>query len=105
MYTIYTLILDKKNPDIKIPRHFVQVKFCSRNTCLCSRHQNIALKIKAMQDVAGTKNPDNFIRNNGDDMIQEKLRQLEQSDVKFAESNRGEENGINQMEISSNQYD
>lgn len=69
------------------------VNFCHWNTCLCSRHQNLALKIKAIQDVAGTKNPDNFIGNNSDDDIQENLRKLDKTNVTFNEWKRVEEKG------------
>ena len=91
-----------ENPDTKIsrstfsylrPKHVLLVNFCSRNTCLCSRHQNIALKIKAIQIVAGTKNPDKFILTNTDEDIQDKLRQLDESHVTFTEWKRVDESG------------
>lgn len=75
------------------PKHVLLVNFCSRNTCLCSRHQNIALKIKAIQNVAGTKNPDNFIRKNTDEDIQENLGQINDSHVTFTEWKRVDESG------------
>jgi hypothetical protein len=60
---------------------------------LCSQHQNIALKIKAIQDIAGTKNPDNFIQNNTDGVIQEKLGQIQKSHVTYTEWKRVDESG------------
>lgn len=61
-----------ENPDVKIsrttfcrlrPKHVLTAKFCSRATCLCSRHQNTALGLKALQNyrVAVNINPDSFI--------------------------------------------
>lgn len=51
------------------------------------------MKIKAIQDVAGTKNPDNFIHKNTDADIQEKLRQIHGPHVTFTEWKRVEESG------------
>ena len=61
-----------ENPDIKIsratfcrlrPTHVLTANFCSRTTCLCSRHQNTALKLKALKNggSAVNINPDKFI--------------------------------------------
>lgn len=62
-----------ERPDIKIsktcffklrPPPVMLAHFASRRTCLCTRHQNLALKIKSLQN-AGlkcSKNPDVLIR-------------------------------------------
>jgi len=49
--------------------------------------------MKAIQDEAGTKNPDNFIQNNTDADKQEKLRQIHGSHVTFTEWKRVDESG------------
>ena len=91
-----------ENPDSKIsrsafskmrPKHVLLVNFCNRNTCLCSRHQNIALKLKAIQEIAGTKNPDDFIAHNTDNEIYEKLQKIDKSNVTYTEWKRQDENG------------
>jgi hypothetical protein len=48
--------------------------FASRRTCLCSRHQNIALKLKAMRALGlnVSKRPDTFIKEHD---TNEKLRE------------------------------
>ena len=74
------------------PKYILLVNFCNRNTCLCSRHQNIALKIKAIQEVTGTKNPDDFIAKNTDDEVQEKLQNIDKSNVTFIEWKREGDN-------------
>ncbi|KAL3885488.1 hypothetical protein ACJMK2_025541 [Sinanodonta woodiana] len=62
-----------ENPDIKVsrarfyqsrPKYLLLAKFASRRTCLCARHQNMALKLKAMRSLGLNlpKNPDAFIK-------------------------------------------
>ena len=62
-----------ENPEKKISqssfysmrsKYLLCASFASRSTCLCSRHQNVALKIKALRSVGMqcSKNPDIFIR-------------------------------------------
>lgn len=89
-----------ENPGLKIsrsrfsfmrPKHVLPVNLCSRNTCLCSRHQNISLKLKAVQEVFRTKNPDEFIRKYSENTIQEQLR--DKDEVTFTEWKKQEENG------------
>lgn len=63
-----------KNPEIKIsralfcrfrPKHILLANFGSRKTCLCSRHQNIALKLRSLHNQGAqlSKNPDVMIKN------------------------------------------
>ena len=44
------------------PEHLVPVKFTSRDICLCTRHQNVALKLKSLHNskVVSTCNPDSL---------------------------------------------
>jgi hypothetical protein len=62
-----------ENPDIRVsratlynarPKYLLLANFASRRTCLCSRHQNIALKLKAMRALGlnVSKSPDTFIK-------------------------------------------
>ncbi|CAC5387896.1 unnamed protein product [Mytilus coruscus] len=55
------------------PNYFLLANFASRKTCLCSRHQNMALKLKAMRSLGlnFSKSPDSFIK---DQDTNEKLR-------------------------------
>ena len=69
-----------EEPDIRIslasfcrlrPLHIMPVNFTSRNTCLCRRHQNMALKLKAVKyaGVQVSTNPDTFVRLDTPDAI------------------------------------
>ncbi|KAL3862593.1 hypothetical protein ACJMK2_008550 [Sinanodonta woodiana] len=62
-----------ENPDIKVsrarfyqsrPKYLLLANFASRRTCLCARHQNMALKLKAMRSLGLNlpKSPDAFIK-------------------------------------------
>ncbi|KAL3854798.1 hypothetical protein ACJMK2_014047 [Sinanodonta woodiana] len=62
-----------ENPDIKVsrarfyqsrPKYLLLANFVSRRTRLCARHQNIALKLKAMRSLGLNlpKSPDTFIK-------------------------------------------
>ena len=46
------------------PEHLVPIRFASRDTCLCTGYQNVALKLKSLHNskVVSTCNPDLFIR-------------------------------------------
>ena len=61
-----------EEPDIRIslasfcrlrPLHIMLVNFTSRNTCLCRKHQNMALKLKAVKSagVQVSTDPDTFV--------------------------------------------
>ena len=52
-----------------------------------------SLKINAVQEVTGTKNPDDFIAKNTNDEVQEKLQNIDKSNVTFIEWKREEDNG------------
>ena len=53
------------------PLHIMRVNFTSRNTCLCRKHQNMALKLKAVKSagVQVSTNPDTFVRLDTPDAI------------------------------------
>ena len=69
-----------EEPDIRIslasfcrlhPLHIMPVNLTSRNTCLCRKHQNMALKLKAVKSagVQVSTNPDTFVRLDTPDAI------------------------------------
>ncbi|XP_063953700.1 uncharacterized protein LOC135153666 [Lytechinus pictus] len=62
--------------------HIKLVQFASRNSCLCKRHQNVALQLKALKalNCVNTTNPDQFIRDNDDSAVDAALNSL-QADV------------------------
>ena len=64
---------------------YLLVNFTSRNVCLCSRHQNLALKLKALKSiqVTGLTNPDSFIKVHGDEQISALLRKIQDRTVKY----------------------
>lgn len=94
-----------ENPDIKIslttfcslrPKHVLTANFCSRATCLCSRHQNTALKLKAPKNcgAAVNINPDSFIELYPDqEKIDELLEGIDKSDITFSEWKKVQDNG------------
>ncbi|XP_063966655.1 uncharacterized protein LOC135156857 [Lytechinus pictus] len=51
------------------PPHLILASFATRKTCLCSRHQNLLLKLKCLRrnGIKCTLNPDNFISQNQSD--------------------------------------
>jgi len=62
-----------ENPNIKVsksvfykmkPAHILYANFSSRKTCLCTKHQNVALKIRCLRGfgIQAPKNPDIFIK-------------------------------------------
>ena len=78
----------RSNPHIKL------VHFTARNTCLCQKHQNFALKLKALKGlgVVPDDNPDEFVKvndGNGVERLMETLRDKPMSDeINFEEWNR-----------------
>ena len=69
-----------EEPDIRIslasfcrlcPLHIMPVNFTCRNTCLCRKHQNMALKLKAVKSagVQVSTNPDTFVRLDTPDVL------------------------------------
>lgn len=61
-----------ENPTVKIsrslfcqlpPKHILTTSFTSRNTCLCQRHQNMALKLRSLKamSINASTSPDVFV--------------------------------------------
>ena len=67
------------------PACLLLVNFASRNVCLCSRHQNLALKLKALKSiqVTGLTNPDSFIKAHDAEQISTLLRKIQGKTVKY----------------------
>ncbi|CAC5394556.1 unnamed protein product [Mytilus coruscus] len=53
------------------PAHYALASFGNRRTCLCQRHQNMALKVRTLKalTVTTTSNPDQLIRQMTDDEV------------------------------------
>ena len=75
--------------------HIKPVQFSSRNLCLCPRHQNMALKLKAMKSLGlpVVENPDEFIRRHTDDEVDDLLSSLQPDVIQFEEWARVESDG------------
>ena len=84
-----------ENPSKKVSRtsfynmrskYLLCANFASRRTCLCSRHQNIALKIKAMRSIGMqcSKSPDVFVREQDtDEKLQKTLQDSIPDEMKY----------------------
>ena len=100
---LYSLHLKFKseNPGIRIslttfssmcPRYMKLVHFSSRKTCLCQKHQNIALKVKGLKSVGAitTDSPDVMIQQSTDESIIQKIKDCEANTIKYSEWKRKE---------------
>ena len=99
-----------ENPELKISRsHFCKLRptyilttsFTSRNTCLCQRHQNMALKLRGLKamGIKLSTSPDAFMKtNDSSDGIDELLSQCEQK-VKYSQWKRVDVEGKMKMKI------
>ncbi len=67
------------------PPHILLVNFTTRNACLCTRHQNLSLKLKSLQalKVIETHNPFMFIKNNSDREIESKMQQIKDDKIAY----------------------
>ena len=90
-----------ENPDMKLslttfasyrPKYIKLVKYCSRRTCLCQRHQNIALKLKGLKAIGAvsTDNPDAIVRQSSDEEIMQRINACDAESIKFAQWKRKE---------------
>lgn len=61
------------------PTHYVLANFVNRRSCLCTRHQNLALKLKMLKTLDKTvqTNPDTFSKQTTDDDIKKILQKCE----------------------------
>jgi hypothetical protein len=62
------------------PKWIKCIKWISRRQCLCLRHQNAALKLKAIQVF---RSPNAFLAENTPEEIQKKLQELPNKKIKF----------------------
>ena len=55
------------------------------HVCACTRHQNVALKLKYLQalKIVETHNPDAFIRNNSDTDIENKMEHIADGKIAY----------------------
>ena len=74
------------------PNYIKLVHFSSRRTCLCQKHQNMALKVKALKTVGATttNNPDTLIRQNTDDEIIKNISDCDSETIRYSEWKRKE---------------
>ena len=88
-----------ENPAIKIsratffslrPKYLSFVNFAARVTCLCTKHQNFALKLKCLKslNVNTVTSPDVFTEKNGGTDIKEILSKINVEKVNFQEWKR-----------------
>ncbi len=85
-----------ENPHVKValssfykcrPLHCSLTKFCDRRTCLCQRHQNMALKLSSLKKLGlniVSTSPDRFAEQTTDEQLNELLGGLECTTVKLA---------------------
>ena len=81
------------------PQHVKLVSFSTRATCLCMRHQNMSLKLRALRNIGLNVNinPDNFLAANqtDDEYIKEMFENVTASDIEFTEWKKVQDNGKN----------
>ncbi|MES9883292.1 MAG: hypothetical protein ABW185_20700 [Sedimenticola sp.] len=98
MYNVYQKFLSE-NPEVKMslsvfnrcrPRYISLVTFSSRRTCLCQRHQNMALKVKAMKSARITTmtNPDSLVKQHTDDEILTRIQESDKANIEYTEWKR-----------------
>ncbi|XP_071479520.1 uncharacterized protein [Diadema antillarum] len=71
--------------------HLKLVQFAARNTSLCQKHQNFALKLKALKELGHVtnNNPDEFIKLNDDAAVKAMTEKLaKETEVQFDEWKR-----------------
>ena len=84
------------------PKHIILASFTSCNTCLCQRHQNLALLLRALKgkEATTTVNPDKFIAENNDEQIKEILAGLQCPSVEYEQWKRVEDqDGKKRMKV------
>ena len=73
------------------PKHVVLVNYAARVTCLCTKHQNFALKLQSLKKHGVTSNtsPDSFAQHTNKEELQEKMKStINDQTVKFKEWKR-----------------
>ena len=80
-----------ENPNVHIsmatfycacPRHLVLANFVSRLSCLCQRHQNMALKLKSL-NIINTINPDQFVRDTTIEQVRHLTDKIPNDEIKY----------------------
>ena len=68
------------------PPTYLLVNFTTRNACLCTRHQNVALKLKSLQalKIVETHNPDALIKSNSDTDIDNKMEHIAYGKIAYS---------------------
>ncbi|XP_066298277.1 uncharacterized protein [Branchiostoma lanceolatum] len=91
------------------PQNMKLACFLSRNTCLCTRHQNFALKLKTLKqhNCVKTTNPDNFLQAFPDaDKVESLLSNLPpDGNIKYDEWKRVEVDGKKKMKIVTSEVE
>ncbi len=64
------------------PAHVLLCKFCGRQSCLCQRHENFALKLKCIKKMGGVTHvsPDKFANEHTDEQVEQLLTQTIQQE-------------------------
>ncbi|KAL3871849.1 hypothetical protein ACJMK2_039821 [Sinanodonta woodiana] len=72
------------------PKHISVVKFSNINTCLCQRHQNMVLKLKALTSlgIPTSETPDVYVEQRSDEEIGEGIVSISEEKIKFSERKR-----------------
>ena len=67
------------------PKHIIFATFTSKNTCLCQRHQNFALKLQALRSkgVIHKTNPDDFIRLYDEKAVENMINKIQDEKISF----------------------
>jgi hypothetical protein len=69
------------------PAHILTVSFALRRTCLCTKHQNMSLKLKALKQhttLQHTNNVDTFFSKHTDNEIQNALNSIQETEIKYS---------------------
>lgn len=83
-----------ENPNVHIsmatfyrarPRHLALANFVSRLSCLCQRHQNMALKLKSLKslNIINTTNPDQFIRDTTIEQVRDLADKIPNAEIRY----------------------
>ena len=109
-----------ESPNIKVslsqfykcrPLHCCLTRFCDRRTCLCQRHQNVALKLQCLKKMGipiVSNSPDHFEKQTTDEQLDQLLNRITSSTVKvnkWVHRTEGEENCTVLVEVEMSTED
>ena len=112
MYNLF-LKFKAENPTMKIslstfcrlrPKQISLVNFAARVTCLCTKHQNFALKLKCLKllGVNSETSPDKFAEKFGEKDVTAILAKIKQQDITYQEWKRMKcDDGKQRMKLKS----